>query len=41
MSDIYALERDTFSVDCGDLHVDVKFCIAELPNDMKMLCFLA
>ena len=41
VSDICVLERETFSVDCGDLHVDVKFCISELPNDMKMLSFLA
>ena len=41
VSDISVLEKGTFSLDCNGTSIDVKFKIAELPNDMKMLCFLA
>ena len=41
VSDISEIEKNTYSVDCSGVSVDVKFCFSELPNDMKMLCFLA
>ena len=39
--EIQKLERSTYSVVCGGETVEVKFVISELPNDMKMLNFLA
>lgn len=39
--DISDLEKTTFTVNCNGTPVDVKFRISELPNDMKMLSFLA
>ena len=33
-------DSDTFQVDCDGELIDVKFCVAEMPNDMKMLGFL-
>lgn len=41
VTDISEIEKNTYSVDCNGVSVDVKFCFSELPNDMKMLCFLA
>lgn len=41
VSDISDLEKSTFSLDCNGTSIDVKFKISELPNDMKMLAFLA
>lgn len=41
MHDISDLEKTTFTVNCNGTPVDVKFRISELPNDMKMLSFLA
>ncbi|XP_048587782.1 uncharacterized protein LOC116608628 isoform X2 [Nematostella vectensis] len=37
---IKTIESSTFSVICNGNPVEVKFRISELPNDMKMLCFL-
>ena len=39
--DISDLEKTTFTVNCNGTPVDVKFRISKLPNDMKMLSFLA
>ena len=39
--EIQKLERTTYSVTYGGKTVEVKFVISELPNDMKMLYFLA
>ena len=39
--DIQHIENTTFSVMHKNTFVDVKFIFAELPNDMKMLCFIA
>lgn len=41
VGDISEIEKNTYSVDCSGVSVDVKFCFSQLPNDMKMLCFLA
>ena len=38
--DIDDLEKTSFQLDCYGKMVDVKFHVAELPNDMKMLAFL-
>lgn len=40
LSDVEDLEKSTFQVDCDGELIDVKFCVAEMPNDMKMLGFL-
>ena len=39
--EIQKLERTTYSVVCGGKTVELKFVISELPNDMKVLYFLA
>ena len=41
VSDFKYLENNLFEVKSGESVVNVEFKIAELPNDMKMLCFLA
>jgi len=41
MQEISEVETQTFSVNCNGSSVEVKFCFSELPNDMKMLCYLA
>ena len=35
------IERKTYSVQCKGEPIEVKFVFAELPNDMKMIAFLA
>ena len=41
MVEIAHIEKQVFSVNVNGTVESVKFCIAELPNDMKMLAFLA
>lgn len=41
VADIKYLESETFVVQCGKIERKVEFKLGELPNDMKMLCFLA
>ena len=41
MVEIADIEKQVFSTNVNGTVVKVKFCIAELPNDMKMLAFLA
>ena len=42
MVEIADIEKQVFSINVfNGTVVKVKFCIAELPNDMKMLAFLA
>ena len=41
MDDIHRIQKSTYSIVVNEEHVDVKFVFAELPNDMKMLAFLA
>jgi organic radical activating enzyme len=40
MTDIHHVQNNSYSVLCKGEPVAVKFVIAELPNDMKMLAFL-
>ena len=41
MLDIGKIEKQSFPVRVKETEVIVKFCISELPNDMKMLAYLA
>ena len=41
MSDIKKIESSSYSIVAKGTSIDVKFMFAELPNDMKMLAFLA
>lgn len=41
MVEIAHVEKQIFPINVNGTVVKVKFCIAELPNDMKMLAFLA
>ena len=41
MTDIHHIQNNSYSLSCKGEPVSVKFAIAELPNDMKMLAFLA
>ena len=41
LSDINKIQASTYSVACKGNAIDVKFVFTELPNDMKMLAFLA
>ena len=41
ISDFIYLESKVFSICMGSADVNVEFKLCELPNDMKMLCFLA
>ena len=41
IADFIYLESKVFSVNVNSVDVKVEFKLAELPNDMKMLCFLA
>ena len=41
IADFIYLESKVFSINTNDGNVNVEFKLSELPNDMKMLCFLA
>ena len=41
IADLIYLESKVFSINTNDGNVNVEFKLSELPNDMKMLCFLA
>ena len=41
MSDIRKIQSSTYSIPAKGASIDVKFVFAELPNDIKMLAFLA
>ena len=41
MGDIKRIENSSYSIAAKGESIDVKFVFSELPNDMKMLCFLA
>ena len=41
ISDIKYLESDTFNIIIGEQTHEVEFKLGELPNDLKMLAFLA
>lgn len=41
LSEIKTLQKETYTIFNGTRNVTVKFKISELPNDMKMLAFLA
>lgn len=40
-NDIKYLERNVFTNSVNGDVVKIEFCLSELPNDFKMLCFLA
>ena len=40
MVEIAEIEKQAFSINVNGTTVSVKFHVAELPNDMKMLAFL-
>ena len=41
MIEVEEIEKQVFPINVNGTVVSVKFCIAELPNDMKMLAYLA
>ena len=41
VQDMKQIEGETYSVQCKGEPIEVKFVFAELPNDMKMIAFLA
>jgi len=38
---IYRIENTTYPISCNGTTHHIKFIVSELPNDMKMLCFLS
>ena len=41
LKDIERIEKTTYPITCNNTTRNIKFYISELPNDMKMICFLS